>query len=145
MNDFLLQIGKSEPVQKTTDSESKQHLWLGHVSLLDKGAISYIYKNDNLKRSVLVIGNAIPRKKAKQKVDQWLHGKTLVNETEAIEWCKSYNGIFNLIFVDELQYSICIVTDFLGFYPLYMYENQNQICLSNSMKWLAKFCIQNLN
>lgn len=138
MNDFLLQIKKADHVNLNADEVSKQHLLLRQVSLMDRGAISYIYKNENLGRSILVIGNAIPRKKAKYNIERWLNGNALLSESEALEWCKSYNGVFILIFINTLENCIHLVTDFLGFYPLYMHEDKEFISLSNSMKWLAE-------
>lgn len=142
MNDFFLQLKKTDSVLEVSDMQSKRHNWLGCAGLLDRGAVSYIYKNEILKRTFLVVGNAIPRKKARQKADHWLKGSQLISEPDAVDWCKAYNGIFIFIFIDELQGCIQVITDFLGFYPLYKYEDRNQICLSNSMKWLAKVCIQ---
>ncbi|MBK8954433.1 MAG: hypothetical protein IPM34_02615 [Saprospiraceae bacterium] len=138
MNDFLLEVGRLSPNDSVRNNSGDTYNLFDDVCLRDHGALSYVFHNQVSLRKLFVIGNAIPRKAAKSKIDNWLNGSEEAFDLTGLDWVKMFNGIFLLIFVDSRTKNLSLVTDLLGFYPLYFIQTSTQFCISNRMQILSQ-------
>lgn len=83
--------------------------------------------------SLHVVGRACSRKKTYETGDvfRWIRER----DTHGVDrYMRSMNGLFSVIQIDSLYKRIHIISDHLGFYPLYCYQDASRIMISSSLR-----------
>ncbi len=107
------------------------HLW-------GSGKPSCSYHQANGQIELYLIGNFNFYHNFKVDLDLLFFQDELNTETLG-HMLRQVNGIFTCILLDTITNQVHLVTDYLGFYPLYMYRDQEQIIFSSEIKHFKLF------
>lgn len=141
MSDLLFYYSKNKNVQpehpELFTSFRKIHSSSG-INFWSSGKPSGIYHYTNTHIAFYLIGNFNFYNTFHVDLNLLVHNNG-VNKAALQNLLRQVNGIYTCILLNTATNQVHIVTDFLGFYPLYMYRDQEQVIFSSEIKHFKLF------
>lgn len=109
-----------------------------NTTLYCSGKIDDIYKLSNERFDLFLIGNIIYHKQFAPNIDLLIQNHQ-INQEELKRIFKAINGIYAGFVFDKSTNQVYIITDYLGFYPLYFYSDTNCLIFSTELKHFKSF------
>ncbi len=108
----------------------------GNFELSTSGSVNQIFQIHSSRFHFYLIGNCSFYKGFNEEVKLFISDDIEINKILSL--FKKINGLCCLFVFDYLKSEIVVITDPLGFYPLYFYEDNEQLVFSSEIKYFTK-------
>lgn len=127
MESFHLKYFKHKTEPRITERESPYTLQIENIA--------YKFTDGEKVKSLVIIGNATARQHAVTYLQNWIcqDHPNGISKLEVRKLLGCFNGIYLILYMDSKQKILQLINDFLGFYPLYVYEHSDFMGFTNSV------------